>query len=106
MAAKSSLVEKELDKFRSYNSRLKKSVFQDNEEHRKAINLLLDDFNSIEYSLRILGQEVKAGPKVMTAHQKCPLCLHVLLGFSHQGCKCDWLLCFSFVSVVFELTNA
>ena len=67
MAVDASLIERELDKFKSYNVRLKKTVFQDNEECRRVINLLLDDFNGIEYSLKIVSQEVKTPTPVMSS---------------------------------------
>lgn len=57
MAAEGDSVSLEVEKFHNYCTRLHSISFRDTEECRKEINALLNDFNSLEFSLEMVNQK-------------------------------------------------
>ena len=58
MAAEETFFGEELQKFQICNKKVSKLVYKDSEDFRAELKNILDDFNSIEYSLKIAKEEV------------------------------------------------
>ena len=58
MAEETDFYAGEIEKFQTYNQKLSKLVYRDSEDFLRELNLLLDEFNSVEYSLKVVNEEV------------------------------------------------
>ena len=58
MAEETDFFAGEIEKFKKCSSKLSRMVFRDSEDFRRELNLILDELNSIEYSLKIAKEEV------------------------------------------------
>ena len=64
MAVDDALAAEELQKFQLCSKKLARLVYRNTEDFRAELRNVLDDFNSIEYSVKIVNEEVcAAGPR-------------------------------------------
>ena len=54
----------EVEKFNQYSAHISRLVFKDTPEFRKDLVVIIDELNSVEYSLKIFKEEVSLCPRM------------------------------------------